>query len=267
MTVSVWSEVISICEQRIVSTEPGMIPDLTRLKKTDLFGRFYLGKPNGGRFRGYYESLNAMRPLFRSKEWLQSVTGYYVNVAGKQDAVRLSYWTTSPRQTRRMVDLFVSKHGLKHIERPTMPKPTKNSAGYGGEELRFRRFLGTYTLIGLEIMETDLLNARCLFATFRWQLMRAGKPYRPHFLGTFENQSFFFNHLSSSEKEQFWRDLAYWPDPKKVDWAHLFVNMVLGADWFPVWKYFHSPQRPLSFSEINQLVKPMGFQIPENWTP
>jgi hypothetical protein len=257
--------VISICEQRIINGEPGMIPDLTQLRETDLFGRFYLKKPNGGRFRGYYESLNAIRPFLCSKEWLQSVTGYYVNVAGKRDAVRLSYWTTAPQQAIKIIDLFVSQKGLKHIKKPIIPEQARNAAGYGGEELRFRRFLATYTLIGLEIMETDLLHARRLFATFRWQVMRAGKPYRPHFLGTFEDQSFFFNSLSAHEKEQFWRDLAYWPDPNKVDWAHLFVNMVLAADWFPVWQHFHSPQQPLSFSEINQLVEPMGFQIPENW--
>jgi hypothetical protein len=259
--------VISICEQRIINGEPAMIPDLTLLRETDLFGRFYLKKPNGGRFRGYYESLIGMRPLLCSKEWLQSVRGYYVNVAGKQDAVRLSYWTTAPQQTRNIIDLFVSQNGLKHIKEPIIPKHAINSAGYGGEELRFRRFLSTYTLIGLEIMETDLLHARRLFATFRWQIVRAGKPYRPHFLKTFEDQSFFFNSLSAREKEQFWLDLSYWPDSNKVDWAHLFVNMVLAADWFPVRKHFHSPQRPLSISEINQLLEPMGFQIPENWSP
>jgi hypothetical protein len=86
-------------------------------------------------------------------------------------------------------------------------------------------------------------------------------------LETFECQSFFFNSLSGREKKQFWRDLAHWPNPNKVDWAHMFVNMVLGADWFPVWQHFHSPQRPLSFSEINKRIKPMGFQIPENWSP
>ena len=103
-----YSEVVPICEQRIINGEPGMVPDLTQFKETDLFGRFYLKKPNGGRFQGYYESLNAMRDFLRSKEWLQTVTGYYVNVAGKQDAVRLSYWTTSPQQTRKIVDLLIS---------------------------------------------------------------------------------------------------------------------------------------------------------------
>jgi hypothetical protein len=237
------------------------------LKETDLFGRFYLKAPNGGRFEGYYNSLNAIRALVLGREWLRSVTGYYINISGNYDAVRLSYWTVSPEHAREVVNRFVTEHGLKHIKQPTIPKHARNSHAYGGEEMRFRRFLATYTQIGLEIMETDLLNARSLFATFRWQVMRAGKPYKPHFLRTFENQSFFYNALSSAEKEQFWLDLAHWPDPQQVDWAHMFVNMVLGLDWFPVWDNFHSPQPPLSIAEINRRVKRMGFQIQQNWSP
>jgi hypothetical protein len=116
-------------------------------------------------------------------------------------------------------------------------------------------------------METDLLNARSLFATFRWQVMRAGGTYKPHFSRTFADQSFFYNSLSPAEKEQFWLDLSHWPDSHQVDWAHMFVNMVLAVDWFPVWANFHSPQPVLSISEINKLVKWMGFQIPQNWRP
>ena len=33
-----YSEVIRICEQRIINGEPGMIPDLTQLRETDPFG-------------------------------------------------------------------------------------------------------------------------------------------------------------------------------------------------------------------------------------
>jgi hypothetical protein len=259
--------VVQICEQRIQQIASNIIVDLSRLKETDLFGRFYLRAPDGGRFRGYYSSVNAIRCLVLSTEWLKSVTGYYINVAGGLDAVRLSYWTISPQHTRMVVNRFVADHGLEYINPPTVPKHARNSDGYGGEELRFRRYLATYTLIGLEIMQTDLLHARSLFATFRWQVMRGGRPYKPHFLGTFENQSFFYNSLSLADKEQFWLDLAHWPDPKQVDWAHLFVNMVLGTDWFPVWENFHSPQPALSISEINELVKRMGFQIPQNWSP
>ena len=256
-----------ICEQRLQQVESNIVVDLSRLSETDLYGRFYLKAPNGGRFRGYYHSLEVIRALVRSREWLESITGYYINVSGNNDIVRISYWTVSPEFAKKVVDRFGADHGLEHTRKPTIPEQTRNSDAYGGEELRFRRFLVTYTLMGLEIMETDLLNARSLFATFRWQVMRAGRPYKPHFLKTFQNQSFFYNSLSSAKKEQFWLDLAHWPNPKQVDWAHMFVNMVLGADWFPVWDNFHSPQAELSISEINQLVKNMGFQIPQNWSP
>lgn len=243
--------------------------NLSRLTEADLFGRFFLRTLNGGRFDGYYCSLNAIRPLVRSKEWLKSVTGFYINVAGDFNAVRLSYFTSSPDQTRKVVEQFVARHGLKNIQDPEAPHHTRISEGYGGEELRFRRFLSTYTLIGLDIMKADLLNARCLFVTFRWQVMRARKPYKPHFLRTFENQSPFYISLSPRKRDQFWRDLGDWPNPPQVDWAHLFVNMVLGCDWVgaEVWRTFLSPGRALSMPEINELIREQGFQIPGNWRP
>ncbi len=239
--------------------------NLNRLKEGDLFGRFFLKASDGGSFRGYYCSLKAICPLLRSKEWLINVTGFYINVAGDFDAVRLSCFTSFPDQTREVVDSFVAEHGLKNIQDPEIPHCRKISEGYGGEELRFRRFLSTYTLIGLDIMNEDLLNARCLFATFRWQVMRSRKPYKPHFLRTFENQSSFYHSLSQSDKEQFWLDLAYWPNKKQVDWAHFFVNMVLGCDWRI--KNFLCLQSHLSIPKINEIIWEQGFQIPENWRP
>lgn len=243
--------------------------NLSLIKETDLFGRFFLKAPDGGRFSSYYCSLNAIRPLVRSKEWLKNVTGFYINVAGDYDAVRLSYFTTYSDQTIEVVDNFVAKHKLINIRNPENPHHEKISENYGREELRFRKFLATYTLIGLDIMKADLLNARCLFAKFRWQIMRARKPYKPHFIGTFENQSSFYKSLTPAEKDQFWRDLNHWPNPPQVDWAHLFVNMILGCDWIrrEEWKMFLSPQIPLSIQEINKRIWEQGFQIPENWCP
>ena len=167
------------------------------------------------------------------------------------------------------MDHFASEHKLRNIREPVIPHPIKISEKYGGEELRFRRFLSTYAQIGLDIMKADLLNARCLFATFRWQVMRARRPYRPHFLRAFQSQSPFFNSLSVDEIDQFWRDLSHWPNPPQVDWAHMFVNMVLGCDWNTPesWKRFLNPEPALSISEINKLVVKQGFQIPLNWCP
>lgn len=242
--------------------------DLSRLTESDLFGRFLLKTPGGDKFSGYYRSLDAIRPLLDSEDWLGSVTGFYINVAGGFDSVRLSYFTSSPDLPRTAVVRFACDRQLE-VEVPEPPCHIKISREYGGEELRFRRFLSTYAPIGLEIMESNLLHARCLFATFRWQVMRARKPYPRHFLKTFESQSRFYNSLGSENQRQFWRDLAHWPNPPQVDWAHLFVNMVLACDWIrgQAWRSFLSRRPPLSIGEINQRLAELGFQIPDHWHP
>ncbi|MBW1982552.1 MAG: hypothetical protein JRJ12_15180 [Deltaproteobacteria bacterium] len=242
----------------------------SELRNTDLFGRFYLKTANSKKYLGYYEAVDAIRSLVYSEQWLQCVTGYYINVADEnQDAVRLSYFTPSPKMVDEVVKRFVASHGLQMVRRPVPARAVVVSKAYGGEELRFRKYLATYSPIGLDIMAADLLNARCLFATFRWQVMRARKPYKPHFLRTFKNQSMFYNSLAPAEKEQFWLDLANWPNPPQVDWAHMFVNMVLAADWNTreEWPKFFQPQPPLTTAEINKKVKEQGFQIPPGWHP
>ena len=244
--------------------------NLNRLKETDLFARCYLRAPDGGAFAQYYASLNAIRPLLSSEEWPGSVTGFFINVIEDDtyDAVRLSYWTTSPEQPRQVVDKFVAEHSLEYVRQPGDPSPTRNSDKYGDEELRFRKFLATYTQIGLDIMEADLLNARRLFATFRWQVMVSRQPYKPHFEGTFQNHSPFYDALSDTEKDQFWSDLSNWPNPPQVDWAHMMVNMVLGCDWNQIFQRASiASLPPLSIQEINEGIKDQGFQIPQDWRP
>lgn len=236
-----------------------------KLTEEDLFGRFFLKASDGGRFSGYYESLDAIRPLIRSQDWLDSVSGFYINFADKYDAVRLSFFTANPKRVIETVEHFIAQNNLENTTDPEMPHHIRISEPYGNEELRFRRYLSTYTQIGLDIMEEDLLNARCLFATFRWQVMIARKSYEPHFSKTFKKQSPFYNSLSLQEYKQFWSDFSYWPNRRQVDWAHLFVNMALGSDWDI--KAFLRPQPPLPIREINVSLKreEMSFQIPENW--
>jgi hypothetical protein len=149
------------------------------------------------------------------------------------------------------------------------PHPVRIPRKYGNEEMRFRRYLSTYAPIGLEIMEADLLHSRRLFATFRLRVMRAHEPYRPHFSKTFESQSPFYNSLSVQEQEQFWHDMEHWPNRRHVDWAHLFVNMVLGFDWIGPrqWPQFRSPKAPLPISKINEILEEVGFSIPDGWEP
>ena len=75
-----------------------------------------------------------------------------------------------------------------------------------------------------------------------------------------------YSALSSAERDRFWADFQNWPIPRQVDWAHMFVNMVLGFDfnnWFPN----HPPSKTLA--EINDLLARLnkGFQIPTGWQP
>jgi hypothetical protein len=242
--------------------------DLSRLATTDLTGRFYLqASGSGGRFAGYYATLDALRPLLRSAEWQAAVTGYYLNVAGDFDAVRLTYLTTTPAAVQAAVAAFTAQGGLAESQPPEPPNPSQISGSYGGEELRFRRFLATYPLIGLDLLAANALHARCLLATFRWQVMAARQPYRPHFARTFERDSPGYRAMPAAAQEQFWADLAHWPNPPQVDWAHMLVNMLLGCDWLGDWRYFLQPQPPLSLAEINARVAEQGFQIPDGWEP
>jgi len=235
---------------------------------SDLSGRFYLRLPgSGGRFAGYYASLEALRPLLEGAEWQAAATGYFINVAGDFDAVRLTYFSAAPDRLGALVRQFAAARGLAQSQPPEPPVPAQVAAGYGGEELRFRRYLATYTRIGLDLLRADALNARCLFATFRWQVMAARQPYRPHFQRTFQRDSPFYRGLPAAAQDQFWADLVHWPNPPQVDWAHMMVNMLLGCDWLGDWLYFLRPQPPLGRAEINERLAEQGFAIPDDWKP
>lgn len=223
----------------------------------DNLGRFYLRKFGVTGINGYYESLFALEQLLRSQEW-KVTTGYYLN--NKSNSVRLSYFIPPGKDVSELVGDFNKRNGLKHTKPPDMPTQERISKDYGCEELRFRRFLSTYATIGLDIMVENLLHAQRLFATFRFQVMLLRRPYRPHFEATFAKESPYYRALSEDEKKQFWEDMFHWPNPPQVDWAHMFVNMVLGCDWSP---------KALSIPEINKILSKnsLGFEIPEGWDP
>lgn len=237
-----------------------------QLRETDLCEQVFIKKPDGGRFLGYYSSLDAVQPLLARKAWSKFVTGYYINVGGDFDAVRVSYFAPYMEDVNKLIKGFVYENDLQIINWSHADKPGKVSGSYGGEELRFRRFLSTYTLIGLDMMEVDLFHSRCLLATFRWQIFREKRDYRSHFQPTFEKCSATYRSLGNSEKEQFWLDLSHWPNPPQVDWAHFLVNMVLGCDWNGVFQGGY-PQPKLSIEDINMGIKDQGFQIPNGWSP
>ena len=242
--------------------------NLKLIKKDDLLGRFFFGISDKKKFRAYYSTLKILYPFLRSEEWLKNITGFYLNTNKGQNGIRISYFTTTPEEPKKAVEEFRKKHWtLRQIAKSEIPRPAQFYKLYGGKELPFRRFLTICTQIGLDIMQADLLHARCLLLTFRWQTFRARKSCKSHFLRTFRTQSPFYNSLTEKEQKQFWKHLAYWPDVRQVDWAHFLVNMVLGGDWVTPddWKQFAKPQRPLSIELLNKGLEGMDFQIPNDF--
>lgn len=243
-----------------------MFPDPSKVSADDLFGRFYLKVPGNEKFTNYYRSIDALRPFLYGEEWLSAASGYYINTSGNFDYVRLSYFTHKPEKVFSAVTAMRQKTGIVESEEAEPPRRDNVSALYGGEELRFRKFLSSYSPIALDIMAADPAGARRLMATFRWQITLPRKPLRPHFENVFRSQSGFYNSLSIAERERFWSDLSNWPDPAQVDWAHMMVNMVLPGDWNKGgrWKRFLSPGQPKIASEINAELEDIGldFRIP-----
>ncbi len=241
---------------------------MTRIGEHDLFGRFFLGCAGPPSFQTYCQTVDAIRPLLDSQEWNRSVTGWYLNCIGAECAARLSYFTTTRDAVGQVLGDFLSaKRGaVSEIQPPQQPGPIKIADEYGGEELRFRQFLSSYSPFGLEIMRADLLHARCLCITLRCQLFPENRPYRLHLEPTMLRDSPAYVALSLPERDRFWADFQHWPNPPQVDWAHMFVNMILGFD-FNEW--FRNPQPSRTLEEINQLLASQnrGFQIPSGWQP
>lgn len=241
--------------------------DLNRLTENDLFGRFYLKLRGNTQFDNYFQTIDVLRLFLNSKEWAEVVTGYYINITGNMDAVRLSYFTSNPSGVANCIDSFCTSNNIINSQDPEIPHTTRISEGYGGEELRFRRYLYAYTLVGLDIMSADLVYARRLIATFRLQVMLSRQPYRPHFQRTFEERSPVYNSFSVEQKEQFWQDLSNWPNPPQVNWAHMMVNMILPGDFVAQWNNFLTPQVALNIAQVNNIVRNMGFTVPSGWRP
>lgn len=243
-----------------------------KISKNDLFGIFYVKKPDGTKWDSYYKTIDALRPLFEDEEFGKIVKGFYLNICGDYDSVRISYFVDKANSEKAIsiFEQFFRTNRILEIKDFVHPKEVILAKHYGGEgfEEQFRNFLVLETQIGLELMKEDLLHARILFATYRWQVRKASLPFKEHFEPTFKKYSPTYNSLSDSEKDQFFTDLEEWPNPPQVDWAHMMVNFVLGGDWrvFSHSDYL-TPGNPLSIPEINSFVKNFGFQIPLDWKP
>lgn len=251
---------------------------LKKIAKDALFGIFFIRKAPGERYASYCKTIDILRPILRSREFCGAIAGFYLNHISEQIGdqehwlARVSYFVDVPNHsaaTSVATKLFSENAVVVAKENP--PRAITLAANYGGStfEERMRNFLNLETQIGLELMEADLLHARCLFATYRWQVRKAGLSFRTHFEPAFRRHSPTYNGLSDLEKDQFFLDLEEWPNPPQVDWAHMMVNLVLGCDWNGVFRdpNYLTPGRPLSIPQINSIVRELEFQIPLTWKP
>ena len=233
----------------------------------DTFGTLCVTNNDTTKIKGYYSTLDALRPLFQLSEWQSTTTGYYLNVTGNFNTVRISYFCSVDADPRDLVRGFLSEHGLSYSAKHEAPRAIKVAAGYGGEELRYRRYLATYSHIGLDIMRANLHHSQCLFATFRWHVFMARGDHREHFTPTFEKLSPFYCGMPDKDRRQFWSDLAHWPNRTQWDWAHMLINMVLAMDWPGFLSLEYLPE-PLTIPQINQVLnREHTFQIPLEWKP
>jgi len=224
----------------------------------DLFGIFFGSKKSIDKWDSYYGTIDALSPLFDDEEFNETVSGFYLNHI--DESVRISYFVSRAKSSRAISKIrdFFRRNGISEIG-SQLPRPAIVAANYGGEELeeRFRYFLALETQVRRELINTNLMHARALFATYCFQVRKASLPARQHFEPTFVRASQTYVSLPIDEKKLFLNDLQ-----TRLSWTHMMVNLVLGCD-------FQVPieGRPLSIPEINHILRSndLGFQIPADW--
>jgi len=241
-----------------------------RISEKDFFGRTFIRIPGGSQVAGYFNTISSIRKLLRDHQFVKSVSGYYFNVAGNLDTVRLSYFCTDKMSVPIVIDSYLTSNGLLKTNEE-LPHEARVSEGYKGEELRFRKFLFLYSLIGLDLLNYDLEYSRRLVGHYRLDISTQRISSNPTFEPAFEKHSETFRKLSSSAKDQLWKDLDYWHSEWE-DWAHMLVNMLLPGDWIYseadwVKNLFRYPSGPIIGNVRDELLSGIALNIPHGWRP
>jgi len=226
----------------------------------DCYGLYYLSLSRVSSFGNYYASLDVLAPFLRDPVWIDSCTGFYLSSVDF-GFPRLSYFALDQEPPAAAVRSICSSTGLLEPKKSRPLAPVKYAQEYGGSELEFRQYLCAYTQIGLDLLGSDRLYSQRLFATYRWQVLPAGKPVRLHFESSFLRRSATYQLLSGNERDRFWSWFEFWAGDGHTPWAHMFVNMVLAIDC--------AVPRPLTSQEINAglAAKGLRFDIPDGWKP
>jgi hypothetical protein len=226
----------------------------------ELYGLFHLAISATPSFENYYESIRVLTPLLRRPTWLNSCSGFYLNSVDF-GLPRLTYFAADATAATAAVESMCAQTGLAQVKLAPPLKAVRFTDAYGGSEARFRRYLCTYTQIGIELLESDRVHAQRLFATYRWRTWIAGASGKPHFEGAFLRLSPSYQSLSPDARSDFWVDFDFaWC------WNHMFVNMILASDWNVPRSQAATPP---SDAELTAFLagQGLGFDVPKGWEP
>ena len=201
----------------------------------DISARIYATHKDGSCLEDYYQTIFDLRSLFDSPLWRSSVTGFYLNCISCKPythTVRIAYLVST--MTTAPVDIYeayAQQNGLVTAGFDELtPAVSVYTSYYGGDELLFRRYLATYSWIGMDLLESNFENSTRLFAQLRKQPRAT---YRAFLEPAFLAQSPFFAAMPGKDQEEFWQSFVSWPK-SPADWAHMMVNMMIGKDEKPV---------------------------------
>jgi len=247
------------------------------------FGRAFFDCSGRQPYCEYFKCLGLIRPLLKDPDFGSCTPGFYINYIAKSDirpSVRLSYFTKDGAKTQRVIQAFADSNPDVRLWKTVCPHEKTVSKDYGGDELRFRNFLHTYTQIGLDLLDYDCLYSRRLAAKYRLEYSPQGKPCRELFERALSKYSNFFKELKELDNcavEQLWDDLEFWhcdEEGRIQQWVHFLVNMLLPGDpvslspaLYPAIPGKILKRPPVTGQLREQILKAWKLDLPDDWTP
>lgn len=233
-----------------------------QISDKDLFGRVVIGFADAKTYQDYYGALEIFIPFLRSLSIYDLTTGFYINSAHKQ--IRISYFCdiTNIGNLKDAIISLLRNTSIVFISEELPKENVYIAEAYGGREfeLQFRRYLSMQSRIGIDLIEHDSSTIKKMAAKYRWQVFPVQGSKREYFEEYFRRYSASYNSLNESQKSQFWYDISLWPNPPQVDWAHMFINLILGFD-AGAHRFANWPFKPLSIDEINAEISVTGLVI------
>jgi len=245
-------------------------PNMHNLTENNFLGRVFVNCSDLRPIDGYFTCVNLIRPILKKADFKSLITGFYINVAGNLNSVRLSFFVEDKDNVEKVTEILRNAGGVNLI-RHDKASQEKFSDTYGGTEIGFRRFLHIYTQIGLDLLNYNTLYSRRLVAEYRLTYSPQRISCRSFFEPALKKHSSYFNQLNNASAQQLWKDLDFWY--LGGDWAHMLVNMLLPGDWIYMSKeltsFFLNPNKkpPITGTQKEDLLKMFNLDIPDNWTP